>query len=206
MNSNFVDLELPDMGLPGGVRPIMWSKLPWSKCAELVSRMDLGPVPDGRAGARFWAAGAVVVTNTHGSKKSFEQRSRKLLSPAPPSVSPLTDALRDGVKVCRHSEQRFANCGSDHIPRDWELQLDAWSNGCWTPDWTRVLGGIPPAMNYVDPWLSSFDERGCGQLVPQPRRIAHFYEFRAAIRLLRTVAGKLEKYQPARSPPCFLTL
>jgi hypothetical protein len=43
----------------------------------------------------------------------------------PPSVSALTDALREGVKLSRDSEQRFANCGSDHIPRDWEPQLDA---------------------------------------------------------------------------------
>ena len=35
--------------------------------------------------------------------------------------------------------------------------------------------GIPPALNYVDPWLSSFDER-LRQLAAQPRRIAYFYE------------------------------
>ncbi len=36
--------------------------------------------------------------------------------------------------------------------------------------------GIPPAINYVDPWLSSFDER-LRQLMAQPRRIAYFYEY-----------------------------
>jgi glycosyltransferase involved in cell wall biosynthesis len=38
-----------------------------------------------------------------------------------------------------------------------------------------VFLGIPPAINYVDPWLSSFDER-FQQLTAQPRRIAYFYE------------------------------
>ena len=36
--------------------------------------------------------------------------------------------------------------------------------------------GIPSAINYVDPWLSSFDER-LRQLAAQPRRIAYFYEY-----------------------------
>jgi hypothetical protein len=40
-----------------------------------------------------------------------------------------------------------------------------------------VFLGIPPALNYVDPWLSSFDER-LRQLAAQPRRIAYFYEHR----------------------------
>jgi len=38
-----------------------------------------------------------------------------------------------------------------------------------------VFVGIPPAIDYVDPWLSGFDER-LRQLTAQPRRIAYFYE------------------------------
>jgi glycosyltransferase involved in cell wall biosynthesis len=38
-----------------------------------------------------------------------------------------------------------------------------------------VFVGIPPAITYVDPWLSSFDER-LRQLTAQPRHIAYFYE------------------------------
>ena len=129
-NFHFVGRELPDMQLPGGVRPTVWSKLPWSKYAELVSRMDLGlclmdtphiscPPLD------LAAVGAVVVTNTHGSKKSFGEHWSRNIIAAPPSVSALTDVLRDGVKLSCDSKQRFANCGSDHIPRDWEPELDA---------------------------------------------------------------------------------
>ena len=128
-NFHFVGWDLPNMELPGGVRPTVWTKLPWSKYAGLVSSMDLGlclmdtPHPS-YPPLDLAAAGAVAVTNTHGSKKSLEQWSRNIIA-APPSVAALTDALRDGVKLSRDSEQRFANCGSDHIPRDWEPQLDA---------------------------------------------------------------------------------
>jgi glycosyltransferase involved in cell wall biosynthesis len=38
-----------------------------------------------------------------------------------------------------------------------------------------VFVGIPPAVSYVDPWLSNFDQR-MRQLLAQPRRIAYFYE------------------------------
>jgi hypothetical protein len=128
-NFHFVGRELPDMELPGGVRPKVWSKLPWAKYAELVSTMDLGlclmdtPHPS-YPPLDLAAAGAVAVTNTHGSKTSFERWSRNIIA-APPSVSALVGALREGVKLSRDSEQRFANCGSDHIPREWEPQLDA---------------------------------------------------------------------------------
>lgn len=36
-NIHFVGRELPDMELPGGVRPTVWAKLPWSEYADLVS-------------------------------------------------------------------------------------------------------------------------------------------------------------------------
>jgi hypothetical protein len=38
-----------------------------------------------------------------------------------------------------------------------------------------VFVGIPPAVSYVDPWLSNFEQR-MRQLLAQPRRIAYFYE------------------------------
>jgi glycosyltransferase involved in cell wall biosynthesis len=39
-----------------------------------------------------------------------------------------------------------------------------------------VFLNIPPPIKYVDPWLSSYDDR-LRQLSTQPRRIAHFYEY-----------------------------
>ena len=41
-NIHFVGRELPDMELPGGVRPWVWARLAWSEYVELVSIMDLG--------------------------------------------------------------------------------------------------------------------------------------------------------------------
>jgi SAM-dependent methyltransferase len=136
-NIHFVGRELPDMELPGGVRPRVWARLAWSEYVELVSIMDLGlclmdtphaPNPP----LDLAASGAVVVTNTHGSKKSLEEWSRNIIA-APPSVSTLVAALRDGVKLSRNSEQRFANCATDNIPREWEPELG--------PVIERMLGG-----------------------------------------------------------------
>jgi SAM-dependent methyltransferase len=76
-NIHFVGRELPDMELPGGVRPTVWAKLPWSEYADLVSQMDLGlclmdtPHPS-YPPIDLAASGAVVVTNTHGPKTSLQ--------------------------------------------------------------------------------------------------------------------------------------
>jgi SAM-dependent methyltransferase len=122
-NIHFVGRELPDLELPGGVRPWVWPRLTWSEYVDLVSIMDLGLCPMDTPHASYppldlAASGAVVVTN----KKSFEQWSRNIIA-AQSSVSALTDALRDGVKLSRDREQRFANCATDNIPREWEPEL-----------------------------------------------------------------------------------
>jgi hypothetical protein len=126
-NIHFVGRELPEMELPGGARPYVWPRVGWSEYPELVSIMDLGlclmdtphtcsPLLD------LAASGAVVVTNTHGSKKSHEEWSRNIIA-APGSVSALVEALRDGVVRSQDREQRFANCATDSIPREWEPEL-----------------------------------------------------------------------------------
>jgi SAM-dependent methyltransferase len=136
-NIHFVGRELPDMELPGGVRPWVWARLAWAEYVELVSTMDLGlclmdtPHPS-YPPLDLAASGAVVVTNTHGSKKSLEEWSQNIIA-APPSVSALVDALRDGVKLSRNPEQRFANCATDNIPREWGPELG--------PVIERLLGG-----------------------------------------------------------------
>jgi hypothetical protein len=126
-NMYFVGRELPDMMLPGGVRPITVGGLPWSDYAKLISTMDLGlclqytPHPS-YPPLDLAAAGAVVVTNSHGAKVSLENRSRNIIV-APPSVEGLVEGLRQGVLLTRDSERRFANCVEDRIPRDWEGEL-----------------------------------------------------------------------------------
>ena len=126
-NVHFVGRGLPDMELPGGVRPIVSYGLLWSDYAKLVSTMDLGlclqytPHPS-YPPLDLAAAGAVVVTNTHGSKASLEQWSRNIIA-VPPSVPTLVEGLRQGVLLSRDTERRTASSASDRIPRDWEPEL-----------------------------------------------------------------------------------
>jgi Methyltransferase domain len=132
-NIHFVGADLLDMQLPGGVRPKVWGKLPWAKYGELLSEMDLGlslmdtPHPS-YPPLDLAAAGAVVVTNTHGPKLSLENWSRNIIC-APPSVAGLSDALRRGAVLARDTAHRAANVAADHVHRDWEVQL------CPVIDW-----------------------------------------------------------------------
>jgi hypothetical protein len=68
------------------------------------------------------AAGAVVVTNTNGSKQSLEHWSRNIIA-APPTASALVEALRRGVALSKDTKQRAANFASNNISRDWESTL-----------------------------------------------------------------------------------
>ncbi|MRG55530.1 hypothetical protein GF108_08035 [Phyllobacterium sp. SYP-B3895] len=126
-NIHFVGHELPEMELPAGVKPQVWSKLPWSKYAELVSDMDLGlslmdtPHPS-YPPLDLAAAGAIVVTNTCGPKTSLEHWSRNIIS-VPPTVSDLVAGVRQGLDRVDDREKRLENCWSDNIPRDWEKTL-----------------------------------------------------------------------------------
>jgi Methyltransferase domain len=126
-NIHFIGEDLPDMQLPGGVRPKVWGKLPWAKYADLLSEMDLGlslmdtPHPS-YPPLDLAAAGAIVVTNTHGPKLSLEKWSHNIIC-APPSVAELSDALRRGAVLADDIAHRAANVAADHIPRDWDAQL-----------------------------------------------------------------------------------
>lgn len=124
---NFAGHDLGAVELPGGVKPKIWSKMPWAKYAEFVSQMDLGlslmdtPHPS-YPPLDLAASGAVVVTNTHGQKASLNQWSKNILA-VPPAVADLSNALRKGVELATDTKQRFENCVSDRIERDWEATL-----------------------------------------------------------------------------------
>lgn len=126
-NFHFAGHDIGAIELPGGVKPKVWSKMPWTKYAELVSQMDLGlslmdtPHPS-YPPLDLAASGAVVVTNTHGPKVSLDQWSRNIIAVAP-NVSNLTDAISRGVELASNNEVRLANCRNDHIPRSWETAL-----------------------------------------------------------------------------------
>jgi hypothetical protein len=127
-NLHFVGCGLCDMELPDKMRPTLWAKLSWHTYSQLVSQMDLGlclidmPHPS-YPPLDLAASGAAVVTNTNGPKISLKNWSTNIIA-APPSVASLLDALEDGVHLARDRDQRFANCMTDHIPRDWEPELN----------------------------------------------------------------------------------
>ncbi|TWB51688.1 methyltransferase family protein [Rhizobium sp. ERR 922] len=124
---HFVGHELPEMELSGGVRPKIWAKLPWLDYADLISQMDLGlslmdtPHPS-YPPLDLAASGAIVVTNTHGSKISLARWSDNIIA-VPPTVASLTEALYRGVARADDTKQRTENCIKDHIPRDWEATI-----------------------------------------------------------------------------------
>lgn len=128
-NIHFAGHDLAAIELAGGVRPKIWSKMPWAKYAELISQMDLGlslmdtPHPS-YPPLDLAASGSVVVTNTHGPKVSLENWSRNILA-VPPSVTALADALHVGVALAGDTKQRAENCAADQIPRNWEATLGA---------------------------------------------------------------------------------
>jgi len=126
-NIHFVGHQIAPMELPGGARPIVSARMPWKEYAALVARMDLGlclmdtPHPS-YPPLDLAAAGAVVVTNTHGPKTSLRQWSRNIIS-TPLGMDSLRDGLRQGVALSQNFEQRAANYAEDDIPRAWEPVL-----------------------------------------------------------------------------------
>jgi SAM-dependent methyltransferase len=126
-NIHFVGADLPAMQLPGGERPTVWGNLPWAEYVELLSKIDLGlslmdtPHPS-YPPLDLAAAGAIVVTNTHGPKLSLANWSHNIIC-APPSVAGLSDALRRGAAVAHDTAHRAANVATGHIHQDWNAQL-----------------------------------------------------------------------------------
>ncbi len=126
-NFHFAGHDIRGIELPGGVKPKVWSKMPWARYADLISQMDLGlslmdtPHPS-YPPFDLAASGAVVITNTHGPKVSLDQWSRNIIA-VPPSVPDLVDAISRGVALACDTETRFANCADDRIARDWESSL-----------------------------------------------------------------------------------
>jgi hypothetical protein len=127
-NLHFVGCDLCDMELPDMARPTLWTELPWRRYSELVSQMDLGLCLMDMAHPAYpplhlAASGAAVVTSTSGPEISLKNWSSNIIA-APPTIAALLDALEEGVHLARDRDQRFGNCVTDHIPRDWELQLN----------------------------------------------------------------------------------
>lgn len=139
-NIHFIGSELPDMRFTDDVCPKVWGTLPWARYTELLSEIDLGlslmdtPHPS-YPPIDLAAAGAIVVTNTHGPKVSLKDWSHNIIC-ASPTVGGLSDALRQGAVLAQDTAYRVANVAADHVQRDWDAQL------CPVMDW--FLAGREP--------------------------------------------------------------
>jgi hypothetical protein len=125
---HFVGQDLQDIVLPRGVRPRLAQNLPWAEYAELVRRMDVGlslmdtPHPS-YPPLDLAAAGAVVVTNRHGSKVSLAHYSENIIC-AEPTVDALKRGIADAIELAADEPRRAANHARNRLGRDWQAALE----------------------------------------------------------------------------------
>jgi hypothetical protein len=120
----FVGRDLREMDLPGGVKPILRENLAWSDYAQLIRQIDIGlslmdtPHPS-YPPLDLAAAGAVVVTNRHGTKTSLARYCENIIC-VEPTVAALRQGIADAVKLADDPVRRRKNLASARIGRDWE--------------------------------------------------------------------------------------
>ncbi|MEX2606378.1 MAG: class I SAM-dependent methyltransferase [Kiritimatiellia bacterium] len=118
----FAGHHIPDMVLPGGVKPKVLENLSWKAYCEEVSDMDLGlslmlsphtsyPPLD------LAAAGAYVVTNQFGLKRNLSTYSNRILC-VPVTKEHLVDGLRKAVQLSQGNEE-FSTENST-LPHNWK--------------------------------------------------------------------------------------
>jgi hypothetical protein len=124
---HFVGKDVPELVMPGGVRPHVAENLPWEEYAALVRSVDVGlslmytPHPS-YPPLDLAASGAVVVTNRCGAKTSLDHYCRNILC-AEPSVEALVAALAEAEALAADEPRRAANHREARIGRDWEAAL-----------------------------------------------------------------------------------
>ncbi|MEX2381506.1 MAG: class I SAM-dependent methyltransferase [Opitutales bacterium] len=118
----FAGHHIPDLMLPGGVKPKVLANLSWKAYCEEVSDMDLGlslmlsphssyPPLD------LAAAGIYVVTNQFGIKKDLSSYSNHILC-VPAGKEQLLEGLREAVQLLKKEPARPAE-NATTLPHDW---------------------------------------------------------------------------------------
>lgn len=125
---HFVGRATPDLTLPRDLKPHVIEGLDWSGYQDLVHRMDAALVLMDTPHPSYppydlAAAGAAVLTNTHGSKQDLADISDNILV-APATVEGLLEGLERTVALARDPEARAANVRNDRINRDWGTSLE----------------------------------------------------------------------------------
>ena len=141
---HFVGRSTPELTLPGEVAPQVHEGLPWAEYQDLVSRMDAALVLMDTPHPSYppydlAAAGAAVLTNTHGSKTDLSDISANILT-APSSVDGLAEGLARLAALGQDDDQRARNRAGDGIVRSWDVALDD-VVGSLVARYAPVLGG-----------------------------------------------------------------
>jgi hypothetical protein len=124
---HFAGRSTPELTLPGEVNPHVYEGLPWAEYQALVSRMDAALVLMDTPHPSYppydlAAAGAAVLTNSHGSKTDLSDISANILV-ADPSLDGLAEGLERLAALGQDDEQRRRNLAGDGIARSWDLAL-----------------------------------------------------------------------------------
>jgi glycosyltransferase involved in cell wall biosynthesis len=119
-----VGKNIPRIKFPSGVRVVFVEILPWPEYAALIRSIDVGlslmytPHPS-YPPLDLAASGAVVVTNSYGSKTSLNRYCKNILC-VDPNVDSLVEAISEAVKLADDKPRRLANFENAGICRDWE--------------------------------------------------------------------------------------
>ena len=141
---HFVGRSTPELTLPGEVAPQVHEGLPWAAYQDLVSRMDAALVLMDTPHPSYppydlAAAGAAVLTNTHGSKTDLSDISANIIT-APSSMDGLAEGLAQLAALGQDDDQRARNRADDGIVRSWDVAL-ADVVGSLVARYAPVLGG-----------------------------------------------------------------
>ncbi|HEX3881227.1 MAG TPA: class I SAM-dependent methyltransferase [Stellaceae bacterium] len=133
----FAGSQLDRPRLARGVTPTVLQNLPWHEYAAATRRTDLGlclmytPLPS-YPPLDLAASGAVVVTNSYGSKRSLASYSANILC-VDPSLPSLLDAIEKGAALAADRERRRRNYDAAGLQRTWQAAfapvLDAITDG-----------------------------------------------------------------------------
>ena len=141
---HFVGRSTPEeLTLPGEVAPQVHEGLPWAEYQDLVSRMDAALVLMDTPHPSYppydlAAAGAAVLTNTHGSKTDLSDISANILT-APSSVDGLAEGLAGWPRWVRTTTSARATVPAT-ASCAWDVALDD-VVGSLVARYAPVLGG-----------------------------------------------------------------
>jgi len=123
-----VGKDVPDLAFPRGLQPHRVAGLPWADYQSFVRTMDAGfvlmdtPHPS-YPPLDLAAAGAAVLTNSHGLKQDLSQYSDNI-SVVPPTLPRLRAGLAALARAACDEKARTEAVRNDGICRDWHEALD----------------------------------------------------------------------------------